>query len=56
MPFRASSEIKGGLRLDYRGAAPTGDSGVVLKAGSPNDSLLLSAIRHDGLEMPPERS
>ena len=50
----ASNEIKGGLRLDYREAAlKGGDSGPALKAGSPNDSLLLSAIRHEGLEMPP---
>lgn len=50
----ASNEIKGGLRLDYREAVlKGGDSGLVLKAGNPNDSLLLSAIRHDGLEMPP---
>jgi hypothetical protein len=50
----ASNEVKGGLRLDYREAAlKGGDSGPALKAGSPDDSLLLSAIRHDGLEMPP---
>ena len=50
----ASNEVKGGLRLDYREAAVKGgDSGPAVKAGSPDDSLLLSAIRHDGLEMPP---
>ena len=50
----ASNEIKGSLRLDYREAVlKGGDSGPALKAGSPDDSLLLSAIRHDGLEMPP---
>ncbi|MFO1003018.1 MAG: DUF1549 domain-containing protein [Planctomycetaceae bacterium] len=50
----ASNEVKGGLRLDYRDAAlKGGDSGPALKVGSPDDSLLISAIRHDGLEMPP---
>ena len=50
----ASNEVKGGLRLDYREAVlEGGDSGPAVKAGSPNDSLLLSAIRHEGLEMPP---
>ena len=50
----ASNEVKGSLRLDYRDAVlKGGDSGPVLKAGSPDDSLLLSAIRHEGLEMPP---
>lgn len=50
----ASNEVKGGLRLDYREAIlKGGDSGPALKAGSPDGSLLLSAIRHEGLEMPP---
>ena len=50
----ASNEVKGGLRLDYREAVlEGGDSGPAVKAGSPNASLLLSAIRHEGLEMPP---
>ena len=50
----ASNEVKGSLRLDYRDAVlKGGDSGPILMAGSPNDSLLLSAIRHEGLEMPP---
>jgi hypothetical protein len=46
--------VKGSLRLDSRDAVlKGGDSGQILTAGSPDDSLLLSAIRHDGLEMPP---
>jgi len=50
----ASNEVKGSLRLDYRDAVlKGGDSGPILMAGSPDDSLLLSAIRHEGLEMPP---
>ena len=50
----ASNEVKGHLRLDSREAVLRGgDSGPALKAGSPDESLLLSAIRHEGLEMPP---
>jgi mono/diheme cytochrome c family protein len=50
----ASNEIKGSLRLDYRDAIMKGgDSGPAVAVGNPNDSLLLSAIRHQGLEMPP---
>jgi mono/diheme cytochrome c family protein len=50
----ASNEVKGSLRLDSRDAVlKGGDSGPILMAGSPDDSLLLSAIRHEGLEMPP---
>jgi mono/diheme cytochrome c family protein/uncharacterized protein YneF (UPF0154 family) len=50
----ASNEVKGRLRLDFREAVlKGGDSGPALKAGSPDESLLLSAIRHEGLEMPP---
>ena len=46
--------MKGSLRLDSRDAVlKGGDSGPILMAGSPDDSLLLSAIRHEGLEMPP---
>ena len=46
--------MKGSLRLDSRDAVlKGGDSGQILTAGSPDDSLLLSAIRHEGLEMPP---
>jgi hypothetical protein len=46
--------IQGGLRLDdpnmmLRG----GDSGPALMPGDPEKSLLLAAIRYDGLEMPP---
>ncbi|MCA9115895.1 MAG: PSD1 domain-containing protein [Planctomycetaceae bacterium] len=45
---------EGGLRLDSRAAILRGsDSGVIVAAGQTNDSLLLDAIRYDGLEMPP---
>ena len=50
----ASNEIKGGLRLDYRGAVlQGGESGPAVKPGNPGESLLLKAVRHEGLEMPP---
>jgi hypothetical protein len=52
----ASNEVKGSLRLDSRDAARTGgESGPAVVPGRPDDSLLLAAVRHDGLEMPPGR-
>jgi hypothetical protein len=51
-----AKEIKGGLRLDSRSAVILGgDSGPAIVPGKPDDSLLIQAIRHDGLEMPPEK-
>jgi len=50
----ASSEVKGGLRLDYRDALLTGgESGPAIVPGNVSDSLLLAAVKHEGLEMPP---
>lgn len=47
---------KGGLRLDTRaGLVAGGDSGRVVEPGSPEASLLVEAIRHDGLRMPPRK-
>jgi len=52
----ASNEIKGGLRLDSREAAQHGgDSGPAVVPGKADESLLLSAVRHEGMEMPPGR-
>ncbi len=49
------STPKGGLRLDLRASIlEGGDSGAALIAGKPADSLLLQAIRYEGLEMPPK--
>ncbi|MCA9037043.1 MAG: PSD1 domain-containing protein [Planctomycetaceae bacterium] len=49
-----SKSIKGGLRLDTAAAIREGgDSGAAIDPDSPGDSLLLSAIRYEGLEMPP---
>ena len=47
---------KGGLLLDSREALRRGgDSGPVITLEDPSQSLLLSAIRYEGLEMPPQR-
>lgn len=49
-----SESLKGGLRLDSAvGWMRGGDSGPALVPGQPQDSLLLDALRFDGLEMPP---
>ena len=51
-----AKDVKGGLLLDSRqGMLVGGDSGTVLVPGVPDASLLLEALRHDGLEMPPDR-
>ncbi|MEY4187071.1 MAG: hypothetical protein RIT02_2105 [Planctomycetota bacterium] len=50
-----SSPLQGGLRLDYRdGLLNGGDSGPAVSLAQPSDSLLLKALRHDGLQMPPK--
>lgn len=49
-----SDEIKGGLLLDSAAAVlQGGDSGPALVPGKPDASLLIEALRYDGLEMPP---
>src|SRR5690606_15247272 len=47
-------KAKGGLALDYQGALLAGgDSGEVVIAGKPEESILLQALRHEnGYEMP----
>lgn len=46
--------LKGGLYLDSReGMRKGGDSGPVLVPGKAKDSLLISALRYESLEMPP---
>lgn len=46
---------KGGLRLDLKSAIlEGGDSGTALVPGKPTESLLLQAMRYEGLEMPPK--
>ncbi len=46
--------MKGGLALDWRsGWASGGDSGPAIVPGKPDESLLITAVRREGLEMPP---
>ncbi len=46
---------EGGLALTSRAAIVTGgQSGPAAVPGKPAESLLIAAVRHDGLEMPPE--
>jgi hypothetical protein len=53
----ASTALKGGLRLDFRdGWVQGGDSGPAIVPGDSDASLLVAAIRQEGLEMPPGKS
>ncbi|MBM4012579.1 MAG: DUF1549 domain-containing protein [Planctomycetes bacterium] len=46
--------LKAGLMVDSRAAmAKGGESGAAVMPGQKEASLLLAALRHDGLEMPP---
>jgi len=50
----AASQVRGGLRLDFRGGARTGgESGAAIVPGRPDNSLLLDALRYQSFEMPP---
>jgi len=50
-----SKIIKGGLRVDNRQALiKGGDSGASIIPGDPTKSLLIKALKYDGLEMPPK--
>jgi hypothetical protein len=50
-----AKKLRGGLRLDTRaGLREGGDSGPAIVPGKPLASLLLKALWHDGLEMPPK--
>jgi len=47
---------QGGLRLDSREALVRGGArGTALAAGKPEKSLLIQAVRHQGMQMPPGR-
>jgi len=49
-----SKEVKGGLLLDSSaGLLAGGESGPAIVSGDPKKSLLIQALHHDGLEMPP---
>ena len=50
-----AKKVRGGLRLDTRAAVLAGgDSGPALVPGKPEESVILEALRHEGLEMPPK--
>ncbi len=47
--------VQGGLRVDHRaGLLKGGDSGAAITPGKADKSLLLNALRYDGIEMPPK--
>ena len=51
-----AEDLAAGLRLDHReGMLAGGQSGTVVVPGDPDASLLIQALRYDGLEMPPEQ-
>ena len=51
----AKKTLKGGLLLDTRKAIRKGgDSGPAIVPGKPADSLLIAAIRHKSINMPPK--
>jgi len=48
--------VKAGLLLDTReGIRRGGESGHAVVPGHPEESLLLEAVRHEGLQMPPKK-
>src|SRR6218665_3845134 len=51
-----SKIVKGGLLVDTReGIRKGGDSGPAVVPGKADESLILGALKHETLEMPPER-
>lgn len=49
------NKLKGGLLLDSPdGIRKGGESGAAVVAGKPAESLLITALKYDGLEMPPK--
>ena len=51
-----SKKVRGRLLLDSQpGVAQGGESGLAVVPGKPEESLLLSALRHETYEMPPDR-
>ena len=51
---RQAKKLQGGLYLDTAaGIAAGGESGAALVKGKPAESLLLKALKYDGLQMPP---
>lgn len=51
-----AAELQAGLYVDSREAMlKGGDSGAAVVAGKPAESLLISAVKYQGTEMPPDR-
>ena len=51
----SNNKLQGKLRLDTREASRAGgESGPAVVPGKPDDSLLISALRHDSFKMPPK--
>ncbi|MCH2202465.1 MAG: PSD1 and planctomycete cytochrome C domain-containing protein [Fuerstiella sp.] len=51
----AARELKGGLQLDSRdGIRRGGDTGPAVVPGNVSESLLIEALQHESLEMPPD--
>ncbi len=51
-----ATELKGGLRLDSRsGIRKGGETGAAVVPGKVADSLLIAALRHKSLKMPPDK-
>ena len=49
-----ADELKGGLSLENAASlVKGGDSGTAVVGGKPGDSLILDALKYDGMEMPP---
>lgn len=47
--------VQGGLRLDHReGLIKGGDTGAAIVANQADQSLLIKALKYDGVEMPPK--
>jgi hypothetical protein len=53
--YLGPATLKGGLRLDSEsGIREGGDTGPIIIAGKPAESLLIKALRHEELQMPPD--
>ncbi len=51
-----AKNVRGGLLLDsMEGTRKGGDSGPAVVPGQPENSLLISALRHESFQMPPDR-
>lgn len=51
-----AKELQAGLYVDSREAMiKGGESGAAIVVGKPAESLLISAVKYDGTEMPPDR-